>query len=122
MADIFTMLSEYVRDNYTDEGLKKKAFGIANPTTEQMQEVAEKMAEKYFPETEMTSESSNVLNKKLTPQTEKLAASDKIDSTDTDKISVYFSAVKKLLQDLKDKKYQYPQNGKSYLPHTQIQK
>lgn len=50
MADLLTTLAEFARNYMSDEALKKKAFGKANPTTEEMQDVAAKMAEQYFPE------------------------------------------------------------------------
>ena len=53
MADMLSMLAEFARNYMSDEALKKKAFGTANPTPEQMQEVAAQMAEKNFPEESM---------------------------------------------------------------------
>lgn len=64
MADFLTTLADFARNYTSDEALKKKAFGKSNPTTQEMQDVAQKMAEKYFPEEGMMTPEQLALKKK----------------------------------------------------------
>ena len=47
---MLVQLADFFKNYLSDEKLKTQAYGKANPTTEEMQDVAAKMAEQYFPE------------------------------------------------------------------------